>query len=173
MSNDENSNKSEESTESVSETVSEAVESTTNAAGNIVSKILDLKQSNPKVFYGGIGALVLIVIILMMMGGGSNKNLPVTSVPNISIDQSYELRGVNTLDPNAPVKLVPVPGSISAFDEEKTDDAGTGCNKMPQGTKVKAIQFQEAFGNVKFVQVEILGGECAGKKGWVISNNLK
>ncbi len=178
MSNDENSKESEESTNKVSEaideaaeTVTEAVDSASDAAGNIVSKILALKESNPKVFFGGIAGLVLVVIILMF-GGESKAPLTVSKFVNITIGQSYELKGVNTYDPNATVQVLPVPGSIAAYDEDPKDATGSVCKYMPQGTKVKAIQLQEAFGNVKFVQIEMLNGECAGKKGWVISNNL-
>ncbi len=161
MSNEENSN----------EAVDSAAETETTPVVNIVSKLLDLKQSNPKVFFGGIGAVVLIVIVIMMMSGGSKKHILVNEKVNLSIGQSYSLRGVNTYDPVATIRLVAVPGSIAAYDEsaEGGDDK---CRRMKQGTRVKLLQVQQAFGSAKFVEVEILAGQCAGRKGWASSNNL-
>ncbi len=193
MSNDENSNESvdsvnesEESTKQVeneatnevvegasevAEGASEVVEDTSNAEGNAVSKIMALKDSNPKVFFGGIAGLVIVVLV-MMMSGGDNKRLPVSKTVNLSIGQSYSLKGVNTYDPMATIRLVAVPGSIAAYDDTEDKDRGGECKHLPQGTKVKLLQVQQAFGKAKFVEVEILDGECAGRKGWAVSNNL-
>lgn len=182
MSNDENPNESVESVESVEsaepvEAVNEsveandqAVEESSNAVNNIVSKLMELKESNPKVFFGGIGGLVLVVLI-MMMSGGDKKHLPVTQAVNLSIGQNYTLKGVNTYDPKATIRLVAVPGSIAAYDDSADKD-GDECKHMPQGTKVKLIQVQDAFGKAKFVEVEVLDGECAGRKGWAVATNL-
>ena len=86
MSNDENANESvesvndsDESTNKTTETVNEE----SNAAGNVLSKIMELKESNPKVFFGGIGGVVVVVLIMMMMGG-NNKNLPVKNFFSIN-----------------------------------------------------------------------------------------
>jgi hypothetical protein len=179
MSNDENANESVESTndsdESTSNTAETGDKTTTaaasNAAGNVLSKIMELKESNPKVFFSGIGGLVLVILVVMMMGGGK-KNLPVKQMANLSIGQVYELKGVNTYDPAATIRLVPVPGSMAAYDDTEEEDRKGGCKHMPQGTKVKLVQIQEAFGKAKFVEVEMIEGECAGKKGWAIATNL-
>lgn len=175
MSNDENANESVESVNDSDESTKQTTETTdkaANAAGNVLSKIMEIKESNPKVFFGGIGGLVVIVLIVMMMGG-SEKNLPVAQMTSLSIGQVYELKGVNTYDPAATVRLVSVPGSLAAYDDTEEDDRKGGCKHMAQGTKVKLLQVQEAFGKAKFVEVEMVGGECAGNKGWAIATNLK
>ena len=170
MSNDENPNESVDSVNESEESSSQP-ETAANAAGNIVSKALELKESNPKVFFGGIGGLVLVIVILMMSGGGgAKKSLPVTKSINVSIGQTYSLKGVNTYDAKATIRLVNIPGPIAAYDDT-SEDAGDKCKHMVQGTKVKALSTQEVTG-AKYVEVEILGGECAGRKGWVIANNL-
>ncbi len=181
MSNDENSNETEESgnkTEAVSNAVSNEksaskTEAASNAVGNVVSKILELKESNPKVFFGALGGLVLIIIILMMSGGDSKKTLHVVKVANVSIGQTYELRAMNSYDPKSTVRLVAIPGSMAAYDDTESEDRVGGCRHMPQGTKVKVTQMQEAFGSTKFVQVEMIAGECAGQRGWTLVNNIK
>jgi len=171
MSNDENANDSDESTSNTAETGDNTTAAASNAAGNVLSKILEIKESNPKVFFGGIGGLVLVILVVMMMGGGK-KNLPVKQMASLSIGQVYELKGVNTYDPAATIRLVPVPGSMAAYDDTEEEDRRGGCKHMPQGTKVKLVQVQEAFGKAKFVEVEMIEGECAGKKGWAIATNL-
>ncbi|MEE9339413.1 MAG: hypothetical protein V3U87_15160 [Methylococcaceae bacterium] len=155
------------------EIMDDAVETVSEGTENIASKVMALKESNPKVLYGAIGVLAFVVLGLMMMGGGDNKpSLPVAKVMNLAIGQTYALKGVNTYDPNATVRLVAVPGSIAAYDDTEEKDRKGECKHMPQGTKVKISQIQEAFGKVKFVEVEMLDGECAGKKCWTASNNL-
>ena len=179
MSNDENANESvesvndsDESTSNTAKTGDKTTTSASNAAGNLLSKIMEIKESNPKVFFGGIGGLVLVVLIIMMMGG-NKKNLPVKKMASLSIGQLYELKGVNTYDPAATIRLVSVPGSMAAYDDTEVEDRKGGCKHMPQGTKVKLVQVQEAFGKAKFVEVEMIEGECAGKKGWAVATNLK
>ncbi|KAF3983356.1 MAG: hypothetical protein HFP81_00945 [Methylococcales symbiont of Hymedesmia sp. n. MRB-2018] len=142
---------------------------------NVVSKVLQLKESNPKVLFGAIGALVVVILILMMSGGSSvKKGLTEFKVGNISIGQTYELRGVNNrYDVKSTIRLVSVPGSLAAYDDTEAEDRKGGCKHMPQGTKVKVTQVQKAFKTTQFAEVEMLAGECAGHKGWTFIHNLK
>ena len=127
------------------EIMDDAVETVSEGTENIASKVMALKESNPKVLYGAIGALAFVVLGLMMMGGGDKPSLPVAKVMNLAIGQAYALKGVNTYDPNATVRLVAVPGSIAAYDDTEEKDRKGECKHMPQGTKVKISQIQEAF----------------------------
>lgn len=187
MSNEENSNeivndlkemadqaeeKLDEAMEAAEDIVEDAVETVSETSENLVSKIMALKESNPKLLYGAIAAVVFVVIGLISMSGGSSKQLPTSKKVDLTVGQNYKLQGVNTYDPDATVRLVAVPGSIAAYDDTKEDGSTEVCKHMPQGTNVKLLQIQEAFGKAKFVEVEMLDGECAGKKGWAISNNL-
>lgn len=160
----------EEVTETVSDAVEDAVDASSEAKDSAVAKIMELKDSNPKVFFGGIGALVLVILFLMM-GGESKPPLPVSKVVNATVGQNYTLKAVNTTDLSTKIRLVAVPGSMAAYDD--TEGEEDACKQVAQGTKVKATQIQEAFGQAKFVEVEMLEGACAGRKGWVISNKLK
>ncbi len=161
----------EEVVENIEETVDEAVDTASDLKDNLVTKAMDLKESNPKVFFGGIGILVLIVLSLLMSGGSDKKPLPAPRNVNLSVGQTYELKGVNTVDPEATVRLVAVPGSMAAYDDTEENDRKGECQHMAQQTKVKLRQIQEVTG-AKYAQVEIIEGKCAGKKGWVIANNL-
>jgi len=189
VSNDENSNDIKEAAEAVKETVEEVVETVKETVedavesvketvddieeSNAASKIMDLKESNPKVFFGAIAALV-IVVLMFVMGGGSDIPLPKQRQVNLSIGNTYTLKGVNTTSEDAKVRLVAIPGSVAAYDESDEDGkADTDCKHIAQGTKVKLLQTQEAFGSATFVELEILGSDrCAGRKGWATSNNL-
>ena len=183
MSIDENTNETEASsqgeeakhTESApkSEAVNASVDSAKNAAGNLLTTVLELKESNPKVFFGGIGAIVLLVLILMMSGGSDSK-LPVHQAKPIVVGQSYVLKGANAYDPQATIRLVAVPGSMAAYDDTEENDREGGCKHIQEGTPVKAVQSQDAYGKKDvFVEVEMLSGECAGKKGWALAINLQ
>ena len=182
MSNDENSNETEvesseeqvAQTEQKTENVAEeapAVEESSDDAENAVSKAMAIKESNPKLFFGAIGAVAIVALGVIMMGGGNKNPIPLAKVVNLSIGQTYALKGVNSSDPSATVRLVDVPGSISAYGAPE-EGGKKPCQHLPEGTKVKLLQVQEAFGKAKFVQVEMLSGECANKKGWAVSNNL-
>ncbi len=191
MSNDENSNDIKETVEAVKEAVEEAVdtvkdtvEDAVDAAketvdnivednGNAVSKIMDLKESNPKAFFGAIAGLV-VVILYMFMGGGSNAPIQQYKQVNLSIGNTYTLKGVNSYSDEVKVRLVSVPGSMAAYDESKEGGATVDkCKRMDQGTKVKLLQIQEAFGGTVFAQVEILGSSgCAGRTAWATASNL-
>jgi len=176
MSNDENSNESVESVEEVEAAapeVNEAVsEADTEEGGNAVSKVMALKESNPKVFFGAIGGLVLVILVLMMSGGNDNK-IQSHQAANLVIGNTYTLKGINSYGSNVTIRLVAVPGSMAAYDESEKDGNESACKDIPQGTQVKLVQVQQAFGNAKFVQLEILGdGQCVGKKGWASANNL-
>ena len=187
MSNDDNSTESVNETNDADNTVETetvvenndtdntetvAPEETTTQE-NAVAKILALKESNPKVFFGSIAGLVGIIVIALSMGGGSsNKHMPVAKKVNLSIGQSYSLKGINSYSSNTTIRLVAVPGSIAAYDDSEDQEGKDPCKHLPEGTKVKLIQTQEAFGKAKFVELEILAGQCKGRKGWANSTNL-
>lgn len=183
MSIDENTNDTEASThseeakqaESVSksESVNASVDTAKNAAGNLLATVLELKESNPKVFFGGIGAVVLLLLILMMSGGSDSK-LPVREAKPIVVGQSYVLKGANAYDPQATIRLVAVPGSMAAYDDTEEADREGACKHIQEGTPVKVVQSQDAYGKKDvFVEVEMMSGECAGKKGWALAVNLQ
>ncbi|MGY6277625.1 hypothetical protein [Methylomonas sp. MgM2] len=172
----ENQNNTEESASSESlAPATEASSSAKNAAGNFLSTLLALKESNPKVFFGGIGAVV-VVLLIVIMSGGSDKKLPVYQAKALVPGQSYALKNPNSYDPSATVRLVSVPGSMAAYDDTEEADREGGCKHMPQNTPVKLIQTQNdsTDRDMVWAEVEMTGsGECQGKRGWTSSVNLQ
>ncbi|MGR8932585.1 MAG: hypothetical protein ACU836_18330 [Gammaproteobacteria bacterium] len=188
MSVDDNTNESENQTEQSSqaaetETVSQSTEEDTsqtagagaaqNAVGNALASVLKLKESNPKVFFGGVGAIVVVILVLLLTGGSDTK-LPVHKAATIVPGQNYVLKSANAYDPSATVRLVSVPGSMAAYDDTEEADREGACKHMPQGTPVKAIRTQDAYGKKDtFVEVEITEGECKGQRGWALSIDIQ
>ena len=177
----ENTNESENQTETSSEPTSsessqasEKLESAQKAAGNLLTSLMQLKESNPKVFFGGIGAIAVVFLILIM-SGGSDKNLPKHKAAALAPGQNYVLKNPNTYDTNATVRLVSVPGSMAAYDDTEEADREGACKHMPQNTPVKLIQSQRdaTDKNVLWAEVEMLQGECQGQKGWTSAINLQ
>ena len=170
MSNEEEKNNEENSPENTEEK-NKGAESAKKAIGNVVSSLLSLKQENPKVFFGLIGAVVLVLIV-MMIGGGSDNSSNI-GVNRFKIGNRYVLHNPNTYDKSARVRLVVTPGSMSAYDDTE-QDSREGCNTVPQETPITLLKFYDAFGKSNtFAQVQIEDGECKGTKHWTLSINLK
>lgn len=186
MSIDDNTNESEHqnSAEAVAEAPAEAatpaatnesVAAAQQAASNLVATLLALKDSNPKVFFGGVGAVVL-VLLMLFMSGGSDGTLPARQAKSLAPGQSYVLKNPNSYDPAATIRLVAVPGSMQAYDDTEENDREGACKHMPQNTPVKLVQTQvdTADKKVLWVEIEILAaGECMGKKAWTSAINLQ
>lgn len=175
MSTEDNTNETENNSVSESQpenTVSanESIESAKNAANNILANLMALKESNPKVFFGGIGGLAL-VILLLMMSGGSDPKMPSHKNVDVAAGQSYVLKSANSYDSNAPIRMVSVPGSMAAFDETEEEDRAP-CKHLTEGTQVKAVQVEKTnYGN--YAKVEVTSGECNGKSGWVLTIDMQ
>lgn len=180
MSIDDNNNESEnqnqtEQAEQPASQSNETLETAQKTASNLVATLLELKESNPKVFFGGIGAIVL-VLLLMIMSGGSDPKLPVHQAKALVPGQSYVLKSPNTYDPNATVRLVSVPGSLAAYDDTEENDREGACKHMPMNTAVKLVQSQNdsTDKNLVWAEVEITtAGECQGKRAWTSAINLQ
>ena len=162
-------------TETPSQPEAAAEVSSASAAGGMVANLMQLKESNPKVFFGGIGGIALLLLI-MMFSGGSDKKLPVHQLKAMSVGQSYVLKSPNTYDTNATIRLVGVPGSMAAYDDTEENDRDGSCKHMPQNTPVKLTQSQVdgTDKNVIWAEVEIMAeGECQGRKAWTSAINLQ
>jgi hypothetical protein len=129
--------------------------------------------TNPKAFYGILITLAL-PILLIMMSGGEPKSVSGPTIKDLSIGQKYSLKAPNTVDPSATVRLVPVPGTLAAYDDSEEDDRKAVCQHMPIGTPVEVMEFSDFGGNKKmFVKVKVLNGECKDKDGWVLAIDVQ
>jgi hypothetical protein len=155
------------------EKVNQSVESAKNAVGNQIAAFMGLKEKNPKAFYGILVTLLLPVLILMMSGGESNS-VSGPTIKELAIGQKYSLKSPNTVDPSATVRLVPVPGTLAAYDDSEEEDRKAVCQHMPTGTPVEVMEFSDFGGKKKmFVKVKIAEGECKDKDGWVLAIDVQ
>lgn len=152
----------------------ESVDKAKKALSGSMASAMALKNSNPKVFFGGLG-LLLVFSAMLFMGG--DDETPIASVggkasKNVAIGQKYILKNPNSYDDKATIQLVPVPGTIAAYDE--SEDEGNPCKKIPQGTHVSVVTLQDAYGKKdNFAEVKIEEGPCKDKTGWVLSFDLQ
>ena len=174
MSNEENA-KQEENVQQ-EEKVNQAVDSAKNTAGNLLSSFLSLKENNPKVFFGGIGG-VIVLLVLMMSMGGDNGSKPTISGPvlkDLAVGQRYVLKSANAYDPAATVRLVSTPGAIAAYDDTEEADRSGACQHIPQGTPVSVLGFSDAYGKQKtYVKVRVEDGDCKGNEAWALAIDVQ
>jgi hypothetical protein len=164
----------EQPTEDLVKPQADDINAAEDKVGNIVSQILQLKEKNPKVFFGAIGGIGLL-LILVLSGGGKEATLisgPV--IKNLAVGQKYVLKSANSYDPAATVRLVALPGAIAAYDDTEEADRNTPCQHIPQNTDVSVLELQDAYGTKNaFVKVQIESGECKGKDGWALAIDVQ
>ncbi len=162
------------------ENLDKSVESAKSAVNSQIAAVLSLKERNPKAFYGGLAVLLLPVLIMMFSGGGSDKPQPLSgqSIKELAIGQKYVLKSPNTVGTEAKIRLVPVPGTLAAYDdseeEDRIDSKDKVCQHMPQGTPVEVVEFSDAFGKKKmFAKVKVVEGACKDHDGWVLAIDVQ
>ncbi|UOA09846.1 hypothetical protein [Methylobacter sp. S3L5C] len=177
MSNEENTKQEEIVQEEIAqdENVTQPADSAKNTAGSLVSSFLSLKETNPKVFFGSIGGVVILLVLLMTMGDDSSK--PTISGPalkDLAIGQRYTLKSANAYDAAATVRLVVTPGAISAYDDTEEKDRSGACQHIAQGTPVSVLEFADAYGKQKtYAKVRIEDGECKGNEAWALAIDIQ
>ncbi|WP_020565754.1 hypothetical protein [Methylosarcina fibrata] len=169
-------NAKKEENAKIEESTKKSVESAKNIAGNLISSALSLKEKNPKVFFGAVGGIALLLVIGLFSGGESGAPSQPTgpTIKNLQVGQRYVLKSVNTYDPSATIRLVSAPGTLAAYDDtEEADRTGT-CQHFAQGTPVKVLKLQDAFGTENtFAEVSVEEGECKGKTGWALAIDIQ
>ncbi|MGR9012893.1 MAG: hypothetical protein ACU83U_04535 [Gammaproteobacteria bacterium] len=151
------------------ENAKKTVDAAKETAGKLFSSMMDLKEKNPKVFFGIVGGVVLLLLV-MMMSGGDSKIVSGPSAKNLVVGQRYVLKNPNTYEIESPIKLLPVPGSMAAFDDSEEEDKGKveSCRRIAQGTPVIITGFQDFAGKKNaFVNVQVDEGQCKGSSGWI------
>jgi hypothetical protein len=158
------------------ENIENTVETSTENPRNLLTATLNLKDSNPKIFFGSIIAIIVVVLIVIM-SMGSASNLPHTTLKNLVIGQQYTLKGANSTDEKATISMVATPGLV-AFDDTKNEDEtdnSRSCKQQPAGTFVKVLDLQDFAGKRSaFAHVEVLTkGLCHGRKGWILAIDMQ
>ncbi|MGH8547951.1 MAG: hypothetical protein ACRERU_05025 [Methylococcales bacterium] len=126
----------------------------------ITNSIIGLQKSNPKVFYGGAVAL-LIVFLFTFVGSGTEETVQMTM--NLVNGQNYVMKNPN----GGEVLLTTRPIFGSAGSGEDTNV----CLVKPD-TVVKVVE-QTMANFITYVEVEPQGGDCQGKSGWTSKVNIK
>lgn len=147
-----------------------ALQSALAVASKIGSALLHLKQSQPKVFFGGLGIIAVAILFFMMRGNPEIISEPKTK--ELIPGQTYTLKNPNSFGDNATTELVAVPGTTAAYDS--SDENSAIVCRAPNGTKVRIKNFADAFGKRNlFAEVEVQSGECTGKIGWTMVVNIE
>ena len=162
----------EEVVEDVKETVEDAVDAVEDAVDAAKPPLMKFKEENPKAFFGGIAAIV-VVAGLFFFSGGDSKTQHVQQIAH-SVGETYTLQAPNALPGSGvTLKILKIPGQMASFDNESEDVV---CS-APSGTRATIKSFQEAFGKKNlFAHIEILDAvnDCRqGVKGWTLTSNLK
>ncbi|MDA1342624.1 MAG: hypothetical protein O2966_01845 [Proteobacteria bacterium] len=153
--------------------VNKTVDSLKTTVSNQIAAMMSLKESNPKAFYGILAAVILPILFIMMSGGESNT-VTGPSIKELAIGQKYSLKSPNTVDPSAKIRLVPVPGTLAAYDDSEEADRNAPCQHLGQGTPVEVMEFSDFGGKKKmFVKVKVADGECKDKDGWVLAIDVQ
>jgi hypothetical protein len=125
----------------------------TEQVTKIINTIAGLKESNPKAFYGGIAALLLLFVFNFVGSGPEDSKAMSTSMVQ---GDTYSLQSPN----GGQVLLMSMPTFGSAQSGEDTNvclvDAGTKAT-LEEWTIVNFIHY---------VKVKPQNEQCAGKSGW-------
>ncbi len=147
----------------------EAVE--TQPAAGALDSVMEMKENNPKVFYGIIAGAAGLVLMLAMLGG-DEKVLPSATPKNLAAGQKYTLQSPNATAEDGEqtiIRLVTTPGAITAFDDD--DNKTEECRKFPEGTHVTVLD-QQKTSSIVYAKVQIDEEACNGTIGWVLAVNL-
>lgn len=147
-----------------------SLEAAIGAVTKIVSLIGKLQKENPKVLYGGIAVVVIGLLFLMTSGTGTIGS--VTS-KQVTVGQSYTVANPNGPGGRGDTMLVPIPGTIAAYDASEKISEESGCS-VPAGARATVLDKASGYGvEGLYVKLRIEDGICAGKEGWTTIANLE
>ncbi|MGX2040109.1 hypothetical protein ACWJKU_08245 [Methylocaldum sp. MU1018] len=124
--------------------------------------LLNTLKSNPKAIYAAIGAVVVIILVLAMSGGGEKVQIKTA----VSVGQQVALENPN----GGSSHLTTMPGLMSTSEAEEDQEQSVCITKA--GTKA-TVEEETVVGQLPFVKVKVLDGDCQGKSGWTSKINIK
>lgn len=133
-----------------------------NTPSKAAQGIVDTLKSNPKALYAAIGALVVIVLVLALSGGGQDVQVKTA----LSVGQQVTLDNPN----GGGSHLTTTPGLMSTAEAEEDQEQSVCVTKA--GTKA-TVEEEMVVGQLPFVKVKVLDGDCQGKSGWTSKVNVK
>jgi hypothetical protein len=126
----------------------------------ILNTVIGLQKSNPKIFYGGLFAL-LILFLFTFVGSGTEDSVQMSL--NLVNGQNYVMKNPN----GGNVLLTTRPMFGSAGSGEDTNVCLVGPD-----TPVK-LEEQTIANFITYIKVSPQGGDCQGKSGWTSKVNIK
>jgi hypothetical protein len=133
-----------------------------NTPSKAAQGIVETLKSNPKALYAAIGALVVIVLVLALSGGGQDVQVKTA----LSVGQQVTLDNPN----GGGSHLTTTPGLMSTSEAEEDQEQSVCVTKA--GTKA-TVEEEMVVGQLPFVKVKVLDGDCQGKSGWTSKVNVK
>jgi hypothetical protein len=133
-----------------------------NNPSKAVQGVLNTLKSNPKALYAAIGAVVVIILVLAMSGGGEEVQIKTS----VSVGQQVTLDNPN----GGGSHLTTTPGLVSTSEAEEDQEQSVCVTKA--GTK-GTVEEEMVVGQLPFVKVKVLDGDCQGKSGWTSKVNVK
>jgi len=133
-----------------------------NNKASTASGLITTLKSNPMAL-GGLVVAVILVGLWLGSGGGSGQ---VQVKTQVSMGQSVVLENPNGGNSH----LTTAPGLMTTGSEDETSE--TSVCYVPSGTKGQ-VEEEQVAGQLPFVKVKILDGDCKGKSGWTSKINVK
>lgn len=125
-----------------------------------ISTLLNLREDNPKVFYGGIAAVVVVFLLIVITPGGKDVE-----------SQAFSMNSTYTFsNPNGGNILLTAVPTFSSADYVGEDSINI-CTVKP-GAQGKLIE-KRVVNYIPYIRLEVMNGDCQGKKGWTSSVNIK
>lgn len=133
-----------------------------NKSNNALAGVIETLKTNPKAMYAAIGGVV-VVILGLAMGGGEGKKAAVAAV---GAGQTITLENPNGGNSH----LTAVPGMQSASEAEENQEVSVCV--APGGTRA-TVEEEQMVGQLPYVKLKVLDGDCQGKSGWTSKINIK
>lgn len=132
-----------------------------NNKASAASGLITTLKTNPMALGGVVVAVLLVGLWLGSSGGGGKVEVKT----QVAVGQSVVLDNPN----GGASHLTVSPGLMSSASE---DDKETSVCTVPGGTKGQ-VEEEQVAGQLPFVKVKILDGDCKGKSGWTSKINVK
>ena len=125
--------------------------------------LIETLKTNPKAMYAAIGAVVVVVLGLAFGGGGEGKKAPIATV---GVGQNITLENPN----GGSSHLTTIPGMQSASEAEENQEVSVCV--VSGGTRA-TVEEEQMVGQLPYVKLKVLDGDCQGKTGWTSKVNVK
>jgi len=146
--------------------MSEEENKNNNALGGVtetLTGVLETLKTNPKAMYAAVGGVVVVVLGLALGGGGEGTKIRAAAV---GTGQTITLENPN----GGSSHLTVIPGMQSASEAEENLEVSV-C--VASGGTRATVEEEQMVGQLPYVKLKVLDGDCQGKSGWTSKVNIK